>query len=222
MINLTKQNHVNILTMDSENANAVDFEFLAAMHKALDAIEADGEGHGALVLTGAGKAFSTGLNLPVVSGFSTEQFKQLDTELKKLYGRLVNFPLPTVAAINGHAFAAGAILAMSCDFRVMREDRGWFCMSEVDVGVPIGLEVMAVAKDKLAPSVIRDMILTGKRFSGQDCVASGIAESACSEDNLLNSAIEIAASLAEKERGIFKSLKSTLYSEMAANLGVSS
>ena len=54
-----------------------------------------------------------------------------------------------VAAVNGHAFAAGAFLAMACDFRLMRADRGWICISEIDVGVPIGAPMMGILRAKL-------------------------------------------------------------------------
>ena len=139
---------------------------LSAMHEALDSVEAVvGDGPGALVITGSGKAFSVGLNVPVVMQYAPEKIEVFNKALKKLFGRLMNFKMPTVAAINGHAFAAGAFLTLACDYRVMRNDRGWCCFSEVDVGVPIGAAEMAMAKDKLSASVCRDAVLTGKRYT---------------------------------------------------------
>jgi enoyl-CoA hydratase/carnithine racemase len=218
MIIQTEQDGIYVVTLDDYAGNTFDLEFLASLHETMDAIETGDDAPGALVITGVGKAFSIGLNIEVLKDYTPEQRERFDQEIKRLYGRLINFPLPTIAAINGHAFAAGAVLALACDFRVMRNDRGWFCFSEVDVGVPIGPEIMAVAQAKLSPSVLRDAILTGKRFGGEECVSLGITDAVCSEDDLLSKALDIAKQLAGKERSIFKSLKSTLYGEYALNL----
>ena len=219
MIELTQQDHISILTMDGAEGNAFDLEFLAALHESLDAVEAAADGPAALVITGSGKAFSAGLNIAALMGYQQEQLTTFGIEIKRLYGRLINFPLPTIAAINGHAFAAGAFLALACDYRVMREDRGWFCISEVDVGVPINPDVLAVAQLKLAPSVLRDAVLMGKRFGGTECVNLRIADAACSEDSLIPSAVELITALSTKEREIFAVLKATLYASYATTLG---
>jgi len=220
MINLTQQDNIHILKMEREEGNAFDLEFLAALHESLDAVEASVDGPGALLITGSGKAFSVGLDVPTVMGYEAEQRATFNSEVMRLYGRLVNFSLPTIAAVNGHAFAAGALLALACDYRVIREDRGWFCLSEVDVGVPIGAEVMAMAAAKVTPQVLRDLVLLGKRFGGAEAVDVGLADAACSEENLMPTAIELITALSTKERKIFKSLKSTLYANIATGLGV--
>lgn len=219
MINLTQQDNIHILKMEREEGNAFDLEFLAALHESLDAVEAAIDGPGALLITGSGKAFSVGLDVPTIMGYQPEQTSTFKSEVRRLYGRLVNFPLPTIAAVNGHAFAAGALLALACDYRVMREDRGWFCLSEVDVGVPIDSSVMVMAQAKVTPQVLRDLVLLGKRFGGTESVHVGLADAACSEENLIPTAIELITALSTKERKIFASLKSTLYASYATALG---
>lgn len=158
--------------------------------------------------------------MPVVMQYAPEKIEVFNKALKKLFGRLMNFKMPTVAAINGHAFAAGAFLTLACDYRVMRNDRGWFCVSEVDVGVPIGAAEMAMAKDKLSASVCRDAVLTGIRYTSAEGLAVNIIDEVCSEEDLIPTALEMMSDLAEKKRGIFKALKTTLYGKTAAGLGV--
>lgn len=219
MITLTKQDHIHVLTMEGEEGNAFDLDFLAALHAALDAVEAESDGPAALLITGTGKAFSVGLNVQTVMAYQPEQMATFNKEIRRLFGRLVSFPLPTIAAINGHAFAAGAVLALACDYRVMREDRGWFCLSEVDVGVPMDPDVMVMMQAKLTPQVLRDAALLGKRFGGPECVDLGVADAACSEESLTTTAVEHITALSVKERTIFAGIKSTLYASYATALG---
>ena len=120
------------------------------MLEVLDAVEADCEGSAGLVLAGEGKFFNNGLNVEVIMALKGDDMRRFGESMGQILGRLLLAPLPTVAAVNGHAFAAGAFLALVCDYRIMREDRGWFCISEVDAGVSIDL--IAEAK-KLAGSI---------------------------------------------------------------------
>ncbi len=220
MVNLNKQGNIYTLTFEGEGGNALDLELVQAMHSALDEVVEDSKGPCALILTATGKSFSSGLSLLKITSYDSDQVLTFSNEMQRLYGRLVNFPVPTVAAINGHAFAGGAFLALCCDYRVMRSDKGWFCISEIDVGVSIVPEIMAVAKLKLSRNVLRDAVLTGKRFSGEESLRLDICDAISEEQELLNTAKEIIAPIALKKRQIYKNFKTTLYGDCAKGMGV--
>jgi enoyl-CoA hydratase/carnithine racemase len=215
MIETSRDGDVHIVTMNAE-PNTVQPAFVAAMHDALDEIEAAGAG--AIVLTGKDKIFNSGLDVPVVMSLKGDDAKNFGGNLMQLLERLLIGPIPTVAAINGHAFAAGAFLAMSCDFRFMRADRGWMCISEVDVGVPIGAPMMNSLRKKLPATVVAEAVLTGKRFAADDAIAAGFADGSAPESELLGVAIKHAAELAAKESGIMAKLKQTLWADVARGL----
>ena len=101
----------------------------------------------------------------------------------------------------------------------MREDRGWFCISEVDVGVPIPAAMMEITRGKLSANTARDAMLTGKRYTADEAIAAGIADGKATADELLASAKALAGQLATKEPGIFKTLKQTWFGPMADALG---
>ena len=117
--------------------------------------------------------------------------------------------------MNGHAFAGGAFLALSCDYRLMREDRGWFCVSEVDVGVPIPPAMMGILQGKLSPNTARDALLTGRRYTADDALVAGIIDGKAPVDELLEQSVALASQLATKEPGIFGTLKQTWFGPMA-------
>jgi enoyl-CoA hydratase/carnithine racemase len=79
------------------------------------------------------KIFNIGLDLDYVVSKGAEGGIAMIYELSQLCADLLEFPIPVIAAINGHAFAGGGVIALACDFRVMRNDRGWFCLNEIDV-----------------------------------------------------------------------------------------
>jgi len=218
VIELRREGSIHIATMNN-GPNMVDPAWQKRMLEVLDAVEGDCEGEAGLVLTGEGKAFSTGLNVEVVMSLQGADQKAFGENMLKVIGRLLCLPVPTVAAINGHAFAAGAFLALACDYRIMREDRGWFCISEVDVGVPIGMPMMNLLKSKTTPQTARDSVLSGQRYVAEEAMALGLADAKASEGDLLAAAIEKANSLAAKERRIFGTLKRQLYADAAAGFG---
>ena len=185
----------------------------------LDEIEAESEGDAGLVLTGDGKYFCNGLDLEALSKLSKEAFGVFGADLMRAMGRLLVLPLPTVAAINGHAFAGGAILTACCDYRVMREDRGWICVSEVDVGVPIDPKLVAILKAKLPPATVRSALLEGRRYTGPEALEAGWVEGLAGEDDLMSAAVAQAAGLASKGRRVFGSVKRALHGDLATELG---
>ena len=115
---LERQENVFILTMD-EDDNRFNESSLARLNEALDEVEAF-DGPSALVTTGSGKFFSNGLDLDwIMSGEASWSFAELAMETQRLFARTLIFPRPTVAAINGHCFAAAAMWSLAHDFRVM-------------------------------------------------------------------------------------------------------
>ena len=217
MIDLRRDGAIHVVTLN-DGPNTIDPKWQARMLEVLDAVEADCDGEAGLVLTGEGKFFSNGLDVAAIMALQGEDMARFGANMGQIMKRLLLLPFPTVAAVNGHAFAAGAFLALACDYRIMREDRGWICISEVDAGVPISAPMMNLLKDKVSPQAARDAVLSGKRYAADDAIAAGFADGRAAEGDLLAEAKKLAESLAGKERRIFKTLKRTLHAEVGAGL----
>jgi enoyl-CoA hydratase/carnithine racemase len=217
MIDYRKDGDLHLITMN-DGQNTICPDWHQRMLEILDSVEGDC-GHGAsLVLTGVDKFFCNGLNLERVMALPPEEMDVFGRRMAEIHSRFLVLPCPTVAAINGHAFAGGAFLALSCDYRLMREDRGWFSVSEVDVGVPVPAPMMGILQGKLSANTARDALLTGKRYTAEEAVAAGIADGKASMDTLLEQAKSLATQLGTKEPGIFKTLKQTWFGPMAEAL----
>lgn len=219
MIEQRKEGDIHIITLTNE-PNVINPDWNAAMLEALAAVQADSDGNSALVLTGTGKTFCSGLDIPVLMQLDDAARVQFESDLMQVESRLLTLPVPVVAALNGHTFAGGAFIALSCDFRIMREDRGWFCLSEVDVGVPIGERNMGLLQAKVSPATARDAALTGKRYTADEAIAAGFVDGKAPAESLLNAALSIAGELAQKERGIFGTIKQSLNSNAVAALSL--
>jgi enoyl-CoA hydratase/carnithine racemase len=217
IVDLKKQGDVFILTMQA-GENRFNRTFIDAMNQALDEVEKS-SGPAALVTTGGEEKFySNGLDLAWLVGDGEKERPQFVKSVLKFLGRVMAFPIPTVAAINGHVFAAGAMLALAHDFRVMRADRGFFCLPEVDINIPITPGMMALIKSQLSPNVFRSCILTGARIGGIEAKELGIVDEAVSAEQVLPRAMARATSMANKGRDIYGSLKRGMYAEAIALL----
>jgi len=211
-VNLRKTGEVFVITMEA-GENRFNPAFITAVNQALDQVEA-ASGAAALVTTGGEEKFySNGLDLGWLLGEGKNEWKAFIPEVLKFLGRLMAFPVATVAAMNGHAFAAGAMLALAHDYRVMRADRGFFCLPEVDIKIPLAPGMNSLIRCRMSPTVFRDTVLTGKRVGGVEARGLAIVDEAVPADQVLPKAIEIAAGLAAKDRKIFGTLKREMYRE---------
>jgi enoyl-CoA hydratase/carnithine racemase len=217
MIEVTRTGDVHVLTMAAEE-NRFNPAMLAAFDAALTAVE-QGEGPAAVVLTGQGKFFSNGLDLEWMMA-NAEQGgpAQVVDGLQALYRRLLTFPVATVAAMNGHAFAGGGMLALACDQRVMRTGRGFFCLPEVDINIPFTPGMSQLVQAKLTPAAAYETMLTGRRFSAEEALAAGIVDAAVPEEQVVPVAVERAQALAGKLRSTVATIKQRMYGEATAAL----
>lgn len=187
--------------------------FIAAMNEALDQVLQTGGPAALVTIGGEPKFYSNGLDLEWLTGAGKNEWKTFIPEVLKFLGRLISFPVPTVAAVNGHAFAAGAMMALAHDYRVMRADRGFFCLPEVDIRIPLAPGMNSLIRCRLSPSVFRDVVLTGRRIGGAEAKGLAIVDEASPPEEVLPKAVEIAAALAAKDRKIYGTLKREMYRE---------
>jgi enoyl-CoA hydratase/carnithine racemase len=209
VIDLERDGDVHVLHMRA-GENRFNRGFIEALFAALDEVERS-EGPAALVTTGEGKFYSNGLDLEWMSGDGAAEVNPFIASVHRMFARFLAFPVPTVAAMNGHAFAGGGMMALGHDFRVMRNDRGYFCLPEADLGMPLTPGMNAIITAKLPKVTAHEAIVTGKRFGAEECAAKGIVHEVVPEAEVLPRAIELARSLAGKDRGTQEALKRRLY-----------
>jgi enoyl-CoA hydratase/carnithine racemase len=215
VIDLQRKDAVFVLTMQS-GENRFNRPFLAALDRALDEVESS-EGPAALVTLGQGKFYSNGLDLDwlVAQGAEAPRFL---ADFEKLFARLLGFPMVTVAALNGHAFAGGAMFSLAHDFRVMRSDRGYWCLPEVDLGMPLRPGMNALITGRLPVDTAHEAIVTGRRYAAAEAVAAGIAQQAVPESEVLPAALALASAHAGKSRPALAALKREMYRGVLAVL----
>jgi enoyl-CoA hydratase/carnithine racemase len=213
MIDLRREGVVFVLTMQS-GENRFNRPFVDAFNAALDEVERS-SGPAALVTTGGQEKFySNGLDLTWMAADGASEGGAFVAAVLKLLGRVLVFPVPTVAAINGHAFAAGGMLALAHDYRVMRADRGFFCLPEVDINIPLAPGMTALIRNRFSPQTFRDTILSGARIGGTEAQQRGIVDEAVSAADVLPRAMAHAATLANKGRSIYGALKQGMYGDV--------
>jgi len=211
-ITLERLGEVLVLTMD-EGENRMNPAWLKAMKEALDEVDA-ATGAKALVTTGTGKFYSNGLDLENLVASGEAEMAAFVADDERLFARLISTPYVTVAACNGHTFAAGAMLALCHDFRVMREDRGFFCLPEVDLGIPFSPGMDALVKRRLPQTVAHEVMVTGTRYGGAAAATKGIVTRAVPEDQVLPTSIEMADALASKAGPTMATIKRRMYAEL--------
>ena len=209
MLDLTRNGTVFILTMRS-GENRFTGAFVQALDGALDEVEGTA-GPAALVTVGEDKFYSNGLDLTWLSSGAADGGSAFIRRFISFLGRWLALPVPTVAAINGHAFAGGGMFALAHDYRVMRADRGFFCLPEVDIGLPFAPGMMALNQAKLDAGVGRDLMLTGRRIGGTEALALRVVDEAVEPDQLLRRAVARAEELAGKDRATYGAIKRGMY-----------
>jgi len=211
-VHIQQKNDVYILTMKTPE-NCFNAAFVDDLLNALSLLEKT-TGACALVITAEGKHFSTGLDLNWLMKKPASEFCDFLRLFQKLLLKLLAFPAPTIAAINGHCYAGGAIFSLACDWRIMRQDRGFWCMNEIDIhmGLTTGMNALVNAKI-VSPETLRDVVLLGKKYGGIDAKNEKIVNLAVPEDKLLSTAIELGQSVAHKaeDRRVFSILKTEMY-----------
>lgn len=214
VIEWKKDGTVAVVTM-CNGANRQNLNFAQRMNGIFDEILAD-ESISSLVLTSSDeKNFSQGVDiewmLEKLNAKDFESIKSFMYGMNNVFKRILTMPIPVIAAVNGHAFGNGAMIACACDFRFMKSDRGFFCFPEVDINIPFLPGMIAFVRKAIPEYKFNELKLTGRRVGAEELAKHHIIEKASADISELNEDVMVFARSFQKKRGIFGEHKKRMY-----------
>ena len=208
----TLQRHDDVFVLDlGEGENRFTREWMTSVTEALDEVDA-AEGPRALCTVATGKIWSNGLDLDWLVA-NMDKAGEYTAQVQALFARTLSTTYPTIAVLQGHTFAAGALLALAHDVRVMRADRGYFCLPEVDISIPFAPGMSALIQGRLSHATAHEAMTTGRRYGGTEALDAGIVSEALPLDDLLPFATEWARTQAPKAGRTLQTIRTMMYRE---------
>lgn len=214
IIEWEKDQSVAIIRMNN-GQNTQTLQFAKRMLQVLDEVLDDKDISAAVIASTDEKCWSAGIDLNWVMeriGSNAKQdVKDFLYAMDAVFKKLLLYPIPAIAAINGHAFGNGTIMACACDFRFMRSDRGFFCFPEVDINVPFLPGMIAFVKKAIPNDYFNELALTGKRATAPELYERHVILKACRDsDETLREALAFARTM-KKGRTIFGENKKRMH-----------
>jgi enoyl-CoA hydratase/carnithine racemase len=176
---------------------------------------------GVVVASASPRFFSGGFDVTEVFGFDRQKMGEFFGHFIGLYERLYRLPKPVVAAIGGHAYAGGAVLALTADHRVMAEGDYGFALNEINLGVALPPGIIRMAIDAVGYRNACELLLTGKSVSPEESLAIGLATTVVKPILLVDRALELARELGDKAPGAFAAIKTSLRAVAGSAAGTS-
>uniref|UniRef100_A0A1J3IM13 Delta(3)-Delta(2)-enoyl-CoA isomerase n=1 Tax=Noccaea caerulescens TaxID=107243 RepID=A0A1J3IM13_NOCCA len=230
MCTLEKRGDLFMLTLTGEDEHKFHPDTIASILSLLEQAKSQSTRGSVLITTGHGKFFSNGFDLAWAQSSGSEtgainRMHQMVESFKPVIAALFDLPMPTIAALNGHAAASGLMFALTHDYVYMRKDRGVLYMSEVDLGLPIPDYFAAMFVAKIGTNIARrELLLSGKKIRGEEAVALGIVDSAVhdSAEGVVEATVSLGESLAAKKwKGeVYASIRKSLYPEVCGMLSL--
>jgi enoyl-CoA hydratase/carnithine racemase len=182
------------IILDDGKVNAMALPFFDALNAALD--RAESERPGALVITGRPGVFSAGLNLKLLPTLPAAELRRTMVAFGRVMLRVFTFPVPTVAALSGHAIAGGAMLGFACDLRIAADGAFRLHLNEVAIGLTLPTWAIVLAQSAVPTRWHAEAILHARAYSPRDALERGIVDAVAAPDRLLDDAHALAEPLA--------------------------
>ncbi|MFQ5791004.1 MAG: enoyl-CoA hydratase/isomerase family protein [Acidobacteriota bacterium] len=210
-----KGSGVSLIRLECGNANAIDGRVLETIGQGLDKALSDKAL--AVVITGYENHFSAGLNLTALPE-TREGMAEFVEAFERCLLQLLRYPLPAVAAVNGHAVAGGLVLACACDLRIGAEGRYRIGLSEVDVGVPFPSAALEIVRAVVAKPWTTDVILGSRLLDPAEAVQAGFLHGVVPAQRLEREALARARELGSKPQPAFRLTKAALHAETLSRI----
>lgn len=216
MIDLSREGEIAILRLNNPPVNALGPEFMEAVIGGIDDVESSDAR--ALVVTGEGNAFSAGADLFRVLDASRDDIAGGIATMSRMFERLFRSPKPTVAALNGHAIAGGAVLACCCDYRLSSEGPYRIGFSELAVGVPFPRWALEILRFAVGAAHVRNLTLVARTFSPDEAMRTGVIDEIVPAGDLMDRALAAAKRLARVPAATYALTKSALLAPVVARV----
>ena len=214
VIEWRKENQIAVVEM-CNGANKQNRKFAERMNLCFDEILEDKSIFSIVLTSNDEKNFSQGIDVEwlgqKMQDKDFESIKAFMYGINNIFKRILLMPIPVIAAINGHAFGNGAMLACTCDFRFMKKDKGFFCFPEVDISIPFLPGMIAFVRKSIPEYQFNEMILSGKRMTATDLETNHVIVKACDNQEALMAEAMAFAGTFMKKRGIFGELKKRMH-----------
>ncbi|XP_058771577.1 enoyl-CoA delta isomerase 2, peroxisomal-like [Vicia villosa] len=229
MWTLEKRDNLWLLTLTGDDQNRLNPTLIDSLLSTLTNLATQSTPGSVLITTAKGKFFSNGFDLQYAraAGSKSAAMNRLSSMVKSfkpVAAALISLPMPTIAAVNGHASGVGFLLAICHDYVLMRSDQGVLYMPEVNLALPMPDYFAAVIRDKIKkPAVLRDVLLAGVKVKGKEAVEMGIVDSAHdSAESTVEAAVRLGEQLAQKKwvGEVYAEIRKSLYPDACKVLGL--
>jgi Delta3-Delta2-enoyl-CoA isomerase len=199
-----------ILSLARGKANALNFALVDELYTAITAAAADDSVRGLVLASNRPRFFCSGFDIREVFQYDRDSMASFFGRFIDLYEGLYRFPKPVVAALSGHTFAGGAILAIACDFRIMAEGDFGFALNEIDLGLAVTPGIRHMLADAVGLAHAREVLLFGEPYTPARALATGLVKELAPAEQVRDRAVTCARFLAGKPRVAFREIKRSL------------
>jgi len=168
-----------------------------------------------IVFSGTGKFFSFGFDIPEFLTYSKEEFFRHLSKFVSVCTQIYLFPKPVVAALNGHTMAAGCILALACDYRIMVSGKARISINEINLGASVDAGTVEMLRCLVGGRNAERILFSGAMYSAEEAERFGLVDKVVDEANLREEAAKIAGDFSAKAPAAFRSIKRLLRGPVA-------
>lgn len=201
---------LSILTLARGKANALNSAMIEELYQAVAAAAADDSVRGLVLASGQPRFFSSGFDIREVFTYDRDGMAAFFGRFVDLYESLYRFPKPVVAALSGHTFAGGAILAIACDFRIMAEGDFGFALNEINLGLAASPTMCRMLADAVGLTYGREVLLFGEPLTPARALQIGLVRELAPAEQVCERAIACARFLAAKPPAAYREMKRAL------------
>ena len=208
-INVVRENGIAIVTLNRGKVNALNEILVGQLHDRFEDLRNNTEVK-AIVLTGRGKFFSFGFDIPEFTSYSKEEFTRYLTRFTDLYTLLFGYPKPIIAALNGHTIAGGCMLATACDYRIMVSGKAKISLNEITFGSSVFAGSVEILKSCVGQRNAELILNSGDMYSAEDALQLGLIDRIAAKDDLMDDAKKAADDYAKNNNSAYSSIKKLL------------
>ncbi len=216
-IDIQKCDAISTLRLNRGKVNALNQAVVDQLRRALKDCERNPEVT-AIILTGAGKFFSFGFDVPEFLSFSKKQFVDYVISFTDLYRYIFLYPKPIIAALNGHTIAGGCMLALACDYRIMVTGKSKISLNEITFGASVPIGSAEMLQFWVGNANATTMLFSGAMYSAEEGMELGLVQRVATKEELMDVARKVATDFASKYSPAFVNIKSLLRKHVAEEI----